>query len=65
MSRTLSGEVRCGIEDKRVLVLVRSSLKAGVMTESGDLGRTVTGTPQGEIASPLLANIALSALDRR
>ena len=31
----------------------------------GRLERTVTGTPQGGIASPLLANIALSALDRR
>jgi RNA-directed DNA polymerase len=34
------------------------------MTETGRLERTVTGTPQGGIASPLLANIALSALDR-
>jgi hypothetical protein len=48
-----------------VLLLVRSFLKAGVMTETGRLQRTVTGTPQGGIASPLLANIALSALDRQ
>ena len=34
------------------------------MSETGRLQRTVTGTPQGGIASPLLANIALSALDR-
>jgi len=59
------GEVRRRIEDKRVLALVRAFLKAGVMTASGRLERTVTGTPQGGIASPLLANIALSALDRR
>jgi RNA-directed DNA polymerase len=51
--------------DKRVLGLVRSFLKAGVMTETGRLQRTITGTPQGGIASPLLANIALSALDRQ
>jgi RNA-directed DNA polymerase len=57
-------EVRRRIGDKRVLGLVRSFLKAGVMTEMGSLKRTVTGTPQGGIASPLLANIALSALDR-
>jgi RNA-directed DNA polymerase len=60
----LVGEVRRRIADKRVLGLVRAFLKAGVMTESGRLERTVTGTPQGGIASPLLANIALSALDR-
>ncbi|HZY57386.1 MAG TPA: hypothetical protein VFE09_06265, partial [Rubrobacteraceae bacterium] len=40
-------------------------LKAGVMRETGGLERTVTGTPQGGIASPLFANIALTALDRR
>ena len=58
-------EVRRRIADKRVLWLVRSFLKAGVMTETGRLQRTITGTPQGGIASPLLANIALSALDRQ
>jgi RNA-directed DNA polymerase len=35
------------------------------MRESGRLERTLTGTPQGGIMSPLLANIALTALDRR
>ena len=43
---------------------MRSFLKAGVMTETGRLERSVTGTPQGGIISPLLANIALSELDR-
>ena len=33
------------------------------MTELGDREETVAGTPQGGILSPLLANIALSALD--
>ncbi len=61
----LMGEVRRRVEDKRVRELVRSFLKAGVMTETGRLERTVTGTPQGGIISPLLANIALSALDRQ
>jgi len=59
------GELRRRIEDKPVLALVRSFLKAGVMTETGRLERTVTGTPQGGIISPLLANIALSTLDRQ
>lgn len=35
------------------------------MTETGRLERTVTGTPQGGIISPLLADIVLSALDRQ
>lgn len=60
----LLGEVRRRIGDRRVLTLVRAFLKAGVMRETGRLERTVTGTPQGGIVSPLLANIALSALDR-
>lgn len=33
------------------------------MTIDGDREETWTGTPQGGILSPLLANIALSALD--
>ena len=42
-------EVRRRIIDKRVLGLVRSFLRAGVMTETGRLERTVTGTPQGAV----------------
>jgi RNA-directed DNA polymerase len=63
--RLIADEVRRRIADKRVLWLVRSFLKAGVMTETGRLQRTITGTPQGGIAPPLLANIALSALDHQ
>lgn len=55
--------VRRRIGDRRVLSLVKSFLKAGVMTEAGQYQGTVAGTPQGGIASPLLANIALTALD--
>lgn len=36
---------------------------AGVMTETGVPENSETGTPQGGILSPLLANIALSVLD--
>lgn len=61
----IGDEVRRRIADKRLLLLVRAFLKAGVMTETGRFERTVTGTPQGGIASPMLANIALSALDRQ
>jgi RNA-directed DNA polymerase len=55
--------VRLRISDKRVLRLVKSFLKAGVLTEDGRYQGTLTGTPQGGILSPLLANIALSVLD--
>ena len=59
----LMGRVRGRITDKRVLALVKAFLKAGVMTELGEREDTHTGTPQGGILSPLLANIALSVLD--
>jgi RNA-directed DNA polymerase len=55
--------VRRRIADKRVLALIKSFLKAGIMSEVGRIEGTASGTPQGGIASPLLANIALSALD--
>jgi RNA-directed DNA polymerase len=59
----LMGLIRQRISDKRVLGLVKAFLKAGVMTTTGDREETLTGTPQGGILSPLLANIALSILD--
>ncbi|WP_071344469.1 reverse transcriptase domain-containing protein [Nocardia seriolae] len=55
--------LRRRVGDKRVVALVRSFLKAGVLTEEGLDRDTHTGTPQGGILSPLLANIALSVLD--
>ena len=55
--------VRRRIRDKRVLALIKAFLKAGIMTEQGRLTGTVTGTPQGGILSPLMANVALNVLD--
>lgn len=55
--------VRARVKDKRVVALVRAFLKAGLLTELGGYQDTHTGTPQGGILSPLLANIALSVLD--
>jgi Reverse transcriptase (RNA-dependent DNA polymerase) len=52
------------IGDKGVLSLVKAFLRAGIMTEQAGFDDTLTGTPQGGILSPLLANIALSALDQ-
>ena len=59
----LMDRLRARIKDKRVGALVKASLKSGILTELGDREESLTGTPQGGILSPLLANIALSALD--
>ena len=44
--------VRRRIADKRVLSLIKAFLKAGIMTEHGDLEAQLTGTPQGGISRP-------------
>ncbi|WP_280685712.1 reverse transcriptase domain-containing protein [Kitasatospora sp. MAA19] len=59
----LMDRVRRRIGDRRVLDLVKAFLKAGILTEGGLSRETDSGTPQGGILSPLLANIALSVLD--
>jgi group II intron reverse transcriptase/maturase len=46
------------IADRRVLRLIRKFLRAGV-SEDGKWSKTVVGTPQGAVISPLLANIYL------
>lgn len=59
----LMERVRRRVGDKRVLGWAKAILRAGVLTEDGLNRATITGTPQGGILSPLLANIALSVLD--
>ena len=55
--------VAARISDGAILRLIRQWLKCGVM-EDGRIRSTVTGTPQGGVISPLLANIYLDGLDR-
>jgi RNA-directed DNA polymerase len=59
----LMDRLRNRIGDKRVLALVKSFLKAGILGEDQVQRDTVTGIPQGGILSPVLANVALSVLD--
>jgi RNA-directed DNA polymerase len=59
----LMGRVRRRIGDKRVLALIKAFLKAGILSEDQVHRESNTGTPQGGILSPLLANIALEVLD--
>jgi RNA-directed DNA polymerase len=51
------------VVDRHVLKLLRAMLRAGVM-EDGTIRRTASGTPQGGVVSPLLANIYLHRVDR-
>lgn len=56
--------LRSRVADKKVVGLIGQFLKSGVLAEDQFL-RTDAGTPQGGIVSPLLSNIALSAIEER
>ena len=51
------------LHDNRFLRLLKYLLKAGYM-EEWRYGRTLSGTPQGGVVSPILANIYLDRLDK-
>lgn len=52
------------IDDRRFLRLIKKWLRAGILEEDGKVLHPVTGTPQGGIVSPVLANVYLHyALD--
>jgi len=54
--------LRKRIKDEQFIDLIRKMLQAGVM-EAGSFSPSYSGTPQGGIASPILANIVLHELD--
>lgn len=52
------------VDDRPFLNLIRKWLKAGVLDTDGQVLHPVTGTPQGGVISPILANVYLHhALD--
>ena len=57
------GILREKINDNRFLRLVQGLLEAGYL-EDWKLNKTYSGTPQGGVLSPLLANIYLDKLDK-
>ena len=59
----LTAKVGAKISDGRILELIESYLKAGVMEQCKGWEATNQGTPQGGVISPLLANIYLDELD--
>lgn len=60
--QAVMAELSAVIADGNILHLTEKFLKAGVL-EGGQFLATRVGTPQGGVASPLLANIALNLLD--
>jgi len=59
----LMSKVEKRIKDKRVVKLIRSFLKSGIL-ENGLVQNTEEGTPQGGPLSPILSNLMLDELDR-
>jgi len=51
--------LRLRIDDKAFLNLIRKWLKAGILDTDGKIIHPETGTPQGGIVSPVLANLYL------
>ena len=53
------------VSDGRVVELIRRFLEEGVMESGKGWSPTETGTPQGAVISPLLANLYLNPLDQQ
>lgn len=52
-----------GIQDKKLIFIIKRILKAPVKMPNGDIYFPQKGTPQGGIISPILANLVLNELD--
>jgi group II intron reverse transcriptase/maturase len=61
--QTLEQIIQDRITDQKLRDLIWDFLKAGIM-EEGRYRHSLTGTPQGGIVSPLLANVYLDHLDQ-
>jgi RNA-directed DNA polymerase len=61
--RLLARLQRMGVNDRRVLQLIRRMLKAKVVMPDGVVVSTEEGAPQGGPLSPLLSNVVLDELD--
>jgi len=62
--RILLEILRENIHDNRFIRLVENLLKAGYIEYGWKYGKTLSGSPQGGIVSPILANIYLDKLDK-
>jgi len=62
--RTLMNKIRETVKDRAIARLIWKFLKAGIM-EEGKIRYQTTGTPQGGIISPLLANLYLNSFDHK
>jgi len=51
--------LECRIDDKAFIHLIRKWLKAGILEPEGHVIHPETGTPQGGVVSPIIANIYL------
>lgn len=61
---TLVDLVASRVADSKVLRLLRQFLEAGVLID-GQVEPTLTGVPQGGVASPLLSNVYLHVFDEK
>lgn len=52
-----------GIRDKKLLAILKEILKASIQLENGNTIKPSSGTPQGGVISPLLANVCLNEFD--